>query len=255
MLLQANDFRHLHEHHDVELQMGGSDQWGNITAGIDLIRRTPGGTAHGLTWPLLTAARRREDRQDRRRRGVARPRQDQPVPVPPVLDAGRRRRGRRLPAARSRLRPLEEVRGARSPSTTRRPSGGSAQRALADELTELVHGAGGGAARPTRPPTCCSAATRRRRRRPRSRSSPARSPSSTVGARRPRRRRRRCSSATGLATSNGDARRTLDQRGYQVNGVALDANAQLQDACRCSTAGTCCCARARQSHHLRRDFS
>jgi tyrosyl-tRNA synthetase len=53
MLLQANDFRHLHSAHNVELQMGGSDQWGNITAGIDLIRRTTGATAYGLTWPLL----------------------------------------------------------------------------------------------------------------------------------------------------------------------------------------------------------
>ena len=53
MLLQANDFRHLHAAHGVELQMGGSDQWGNITAGIDLIRRTTGQPAHGVTWPLL----------------------------------------------------------------------------------------------------------------------------------------------------------------------------------------------------------
>ena len=54
MLLQANDFRHLCAQHDVELQMGGSDQWGNITAGIDLIRRTLSRTAHGITWPLVT---------------------------------------------------------------------------------------------------------------------------------------------------------------------------------------------------------
>jgi tyrosyl-tRNA synthetase len=54
MLLQANDFRHLCEHHDCEMQMGGSDQWGNITAGIDLIRKRLGRTAYGLTWPLLT---------------------------------------------------------------------------------------------------------------------------------------------------------------------------------------------------------
>ncbi|MEY2957664.1 MAG: hypothetical protein RLZZ01_232 [Actinomycetota bacterium] len=53
MLLQANDFRHLHDTHGVELQMGGSDQWGNITAGIDLTRKTSGATVHGLTWPLL----------------------------------------------------------------------------------------------------------------------------------------------------------------------------------------------------------
>jgi tyrosyl-tRNA synthetase len=53
MLLQANDFRHLHAAHGVEMQMGGSDQWGNITAGIDLIRKSTGAAAHGLTWPLL----------------------------------------------------------------------------------------------------------------------------------------------------------------------------------------------------------
>lgn len=54
MLLQANDFRHLCATHDVELQMGGSDQWGNITAGIDLVRKTLGKHAHGITWPLVT---------------------------------------------------------------------------------------------------------------------------------------------------------------------------------------------------------
>lgn len=54
MLLQANDFRHLCEHENVEMQMGGSDQWGNITAGADLIRRRLGRSGYGLTWPLLT---------------------------------------------------------------------------------------------------------------------------------------------------------------------------------------------------------
>ena len=54
MLLQANDFRHLCEHHGCEMQMGGSDQWGNITAGIDLIRKKLGRGAFGLTWPLVT---------------------------------------------------------------------------------------------------------------------------------------------------------------------------------------------------------
>ena len=54
MLLQANDFQHLFETAGVEMQMGGSDQWGNITAGIDLIRRRHGATAYGLTWPLIT---------------------------------------------------------------------------------------------------------------------------------------------------------------------------------------------------------
>jgi tyrosyl-tRNA synthetase len=56
MLLQANDFYELHTRHGCELQVGGSDQWGNITAGIDLIRRRVGAPAHGLTVPLVTRA-------------------------------------------------------------------------------------------------------------------------------------------------------------------------------------------------------
>lgn len=53
MLLQAHDYWWLHTHHGCDLQIGGSDQWGNITTGIDLIRRRGGGPVHGLTWPLL----------------------------------------------------------------------------------------------------------------------------------------------------------------------------------------------------------
>ena len=53
MLLQAADFRHLFRERGVELQMGGADQWGNITAGLELIRRTVGGDAHGLSYPLF----------------------------------------------------------------------------------------------------------------------------------------------------------------------------------------------------------
>jgi len=56
MLLQANDFWHLHGTHGVELQIGGSDQWGNIVAGVDLIRRRSQATAHAFTWPLVTRA-------------------------------------------------------------------------------------------------------------------------------------------------------------------------------------------------------
>jgi tyrosyl-tRNA synthetase len=56
MLLQAYDFYHLHEHQGCAVQAGGKDQWGNIIAGIDLIRRMSGGSAHGLTFPLLTTA-------------------------------------------------------------------------------------------------------------------------------------------------------------------------------------------------------
>ncbi|TYP74507.1 tyrosyl-tRNA synthetase [Paenibacillus methanolicus] len=53
MLLQAYDFRFLHERHGCSLQIGGSDQWGNITAGLELISRKDGGDAFGLTMPLI----------------------------------------------------------------------------------------------------------------------------------------------------------------------------------------------------------
>lgn len=54
MMLQAHDFDWLHENENCEMQMGGSDQWGNITLGADLIRRRRGGHGYALTWPLLT---------------------------------------------------------------------------------------------------------------------------------------------------------------------------------------------------------
>lgn len=53
-LLQAYDFWHLYTHRGVTVQVGGSDQWGNITAGVELIRRKEGATAYALTLPLVT---------------------------------------------------------------------------------------------------------------------------------------------------------------------------------------------------------
>ena len=54
MLLQALDFKYLHEHKGVDMQCAGSDQWGNITAGIDLIRKSTGDEVYGFTMPLVT---------------------------------------------------------------------------------------------------------------------------------------------------------------------------------------------------------
>ena len=56
MLLQAFDYWWLNEHKGCELQIGGSDQWGNILSGVDLIRRRSSRAVHALCWPLLTAA-------------------------------------------------------------------------------------------------------------------------------------------------------------------------------------------------------
>src|SRR3546814_8160180 len=56
MILQAYDFRELALKHECRLQMGGSDQWGNIVNGIELIRRMEGREVFGVTTPLLTTA-------------------------------------------------------------------------------------------------------------------------------------------------------------------------------------------------------
>ncbi len=56
MLLQAMDFHHLFVAKGCELQIGGSDQWGNIAQGVDLVRRREESHVHGLTWPLITRA-------------------------------------------------------------------------------------------------------------------------------------------------------------------------------------------------------
>lgn len=52
-VFQAYDFYHLFASHGCRVQFGGSDQWGNITAGTELIRRKAGGEAYGITFPLL----------------------------------------------------------------------------------------------------------------------------------------------------------------------------------------------------------
>src|SRR5215831_7999850 len=56
LLLQARDFLELFDRYGCTLQMGGSDQWGNITAGIELVRKLRAARVHGLVWPLLTTS-------------------------------------------------------------------------------------------------------------------------------------------------------------------------------------------------------
>ena len=99
MLLQANDYAWLHEHLDCELQAGGSDQWGNITAGIDLVRRRSGASVLRADGAARHALGRREVRQERRRGAVPRSRTHVALRALPVLRQPARRRRRALPAA------------------------------------------------------------------------------------------------------------------------------------------------------------
>jgi tyrosyl-tRNA synthetase len=138
-ILQANDFRELYLRHGCTLQSGGSDQWGNITAGVDLVRRTDGVAAHALATPLITTS---DGRKIGKTEGAT-------VWLDPELtspyaffqywlniddvDA----RGW-LPLFSER--PPEEVEALITESVER-PAGRAVQRALAEELTLLVHGA------------------------------------------------------------------------------------------------------------------
>ena len=138
-LLQANDFRHLYEHEGVELQAGGSDQWGNIVAGVDLIRRATGKAAHALTHPLVTKADGTKFGKSVGGAVWLDPAQTSPyqfrqfwMQVDDVMVA------RYLHMFS--LRPLDEITALVSDHEVA-PQRRVAQRALAEELTVLVHGA------------------------------------------------------------------------------------------------------------------
>jgi tyrosyl-tRNA synthetase len=137
-LLQANDFRHLYEHHDVQVQAGASDQWGNIVAGVDLIRRRLGAQAFAITHPLIT-------RPDGTKFGKS-------VGGAVWLDAARTSPYRfqqfwiqtddDMVATYLRmlsLRPLDEVEALLAAHAAA-PERRAAQRALAEEMTTMVHG-------------------------------------------------------------------------------------------------------------------
>jgi tyrosyl-tRNA synthetase len=94
VLLQSMDFLNLYRDHGVILQFGGSDQWGNLTGGVELIRRSDGGQGARVRDPTGHQVRRHEVRQDRGRRPVARPGDDVAVRLLPVLAQRRGREGR-----------------------------------------------------------------------------------------------------------------------------------------------------------------
>ena len=95
ILLQSMDFLNLYRDHGVRLQFGGSDQWGNLTGGVELIRRSDGGRGARVRDPAGDEGRRDQVRQDRGRGAVARPADDVAVRLPPVLAQRRGRQGRR----------------------------------------------------------------------------------------------------------------------------------------------------------------
>jgi tyrosyl-tRNA synthetase len=139
MLLQANDFRHLYEAHGVEMQAGASDQWGNITAGVDLIRRRLGAQAFAATHPLMVKADGTKFGKSVSGAVWLDPRRTSPYQFRQFwVQVDDEMVGVYLKMLS--LRPLDEI-SALLDEHRAAPERRRAQRALADELTGLVHGA------------------------------------------------------------------------------------------------------------------
>jgi tyrosyl-tRNA synthetase len=138
-VLQANDFLELHRRHGCSLQVGGSDQWGNLVSGVDLIRRVTGDVVHALATPLIT-------KPDGTKYGKT---EGEAVWLSPELMSPYafyqfwiNRSDAEVPGllrvftfrSREEIEELER-------ETAERPAARSAQRILAEDLTTLVHGA------------------------------------------------------------------------------------------------------------------
>jgi tyrosyl-tRNA synthetase len=140
LLLQSQDYLHLHRRENCRLQIGGSDQWGNILGGVELIRRVEGATVHALTTPLVTDA---DGRKFGKSTGGGNIWLDPQMTSPyawyqyfvNVADADVGRYLRMFT-----FLPLEEIEQLEK-DVAERPHLRAGQRRLAEELTTLVHGA------------------------------------------------------------------------------------------------------------------
>jgi tyrosyl-tRNA synthetase len=217
VLLQSMDFLHLFRDHGVTLQFGGSDQWGNITGGAELVRRAGGGKAHGFATPLITKA---DGTKYGKTEGGAL--WLDPEMVSPYafhqfwLNVEDSQVGELLRIftflPRAEIEALEA-------ETAEKPWERAGQRRLADEVTTLVHGAeetehataaaaalfGGGDLHALSPSTLASAL-----REAGAASVPALVPVVDLLV------------ETGLAKSRGEARRTITEGGAYLNNVRVE---------------------------------
>jgi tyrosyl-tRNA synthetase len=138
VLLQSMDFLELHRHHGVTLQFGGSDQWGNLTGGVELVRRATGGHVHAFATPLVTKA---DGTKYGKTEGGALwldPEMLSPYAFHQFwLNAEDEKVGELLKVftflSREEIEDLEQ-------QTAQKPFLRAAQKRLADEVTALVHG-------------------------------------------------------------------------------------------------------------------
>ena len=217
MLLQANDYLWLHDHMGCELQIGGSDQFGNIISGVDLIRRKRHVAVHAFAWPLLTAA----DGSKLGKSSGARLWLD-PAKTSPYqfhqhwVQLDDRQLDQQLKFFS--LRPIPEI-DALLADHAAAPERRLAQRALADELTALVHGPQAARAAAEAADVLFGGDPLQ--------ASPA--ALETLAGEVPSSAMTRAAlsdtvdllATTGLASSRSDARRQLQQGGVRANGVIL----------------------------------
>jgi tyrosyl-tRNA synthetase len=138
-VLQANDYLELHRRYDCTLQLGGSDQWGNLVSGVDLIRRVTGDSVHALATPLITKP---DGTKYGKTEGDAIWLSADLMPPYAFYQFWINRTDAEMPNLlrvfsfrdREQIEELER-------ETIERPAARAAQRALADEMTTLVHGA------------------------------------------------------------------------------------------------------------------
>lgn len=224
-LLQANDFRHLYEHEGVELQGGGSDQWGNIVAGVDLVRRRLGATAHAITHPLVTNSDGTKFGKSAGGAVWLDPAKTSPYQFSQFwlrVDDDMAPRYLQMLS----MRTVEEIADLTAQSVAA-PERRIAQRALSREMTEMVHGRpeaeaaeeaaqilfGGDPTAASAEAFALVAGEVQTIERPRE------ALTDTVGV----------LVASGLASSNSDARRKLAEGTYRANGVTLGPDTSLAD--------------------------
>lgn len=138
VLLQSNDFRELHRRHGVTLQTGGSDQWGNLAAGVELLRRSDQAKVHALATPLITKA---DGTKFGKTEGGA-------IWIDPELTSPYAFHQFFLNAEDAKVIEYLKVFTFRSPeeiaelerATAEAPFKREAQKALADDITDFVHG-------------------------------------------------------------------------------------------------------------------
>jgi tyrosyl-tRNA synthetase len=218
MLIQAYDFWHLFRTEGCELQMGGSDQWGNITAGIELVGRRGGKQAHGLVFPLLTTSA--GAKFGKTAGGKSNVWLDQARTSPyhfyqfwlNAEDADAERYLKLFT-----FLPLDRI-AAVMEEHRREPGRRTAQRELAREVTSIVHGAGAAAQAMQTSAALFGGGD----------------VSAEAAAEMPERRVARAELpeglpvvevlvASGLASSKADARRGIQGKGFYLNGQPIDS--------------------------------